>query len=171
MKERWKELTARLGQLVSETRGTPGARRILALAVLTCLAWGSGLFLQHRAHETEGRIPLAAARFASLAETAQAYRAAAPSSIPGKTRPNPADPLAAASETIDRLQIKDRLKGLSSSGRGVSLELEGLRQGETLSLVRELKKAQLTVLSAEIRALPFGGKRSLSVTLLLGGQP
>ncbi len=84
----------------------PGARRILALAVLTCLAWGSGLFLQHRAHETEGRIPLAAARFASLAETAQAYRAVAPSSIPGKTRPNPADPLAAASETIDRLQIK-----------------------------------------------------------------
>jgi hypothetical protein len=171
VKPDWKEYTARLRQSVLENRFTPGGRRLLILAVLVVLVWSLGLFLQHRARETESRIPLAAGRFASLAETAQAYRAAAPSRSPGNAPSNPADPLAAASETIDRLQIKDRLKSLSSSGRGISLELEGLGQKETLSLVRELKKARLTVTSAEIRALPLGGKRSLSVSLLLGGQP
>jgi|UPI0003B55B30 hypothetical protein len=169
--DRWKDFLPRLGQWISENRATQEGRRILALVILVFLAWGSALFLHFNARETESRIPLQAARFASLAETAQAYRAALPSRKQAESRTNAADPLAAASETIDRLRVKDRLKSLSSSTRGVSLELEGLGPEETVSLLRELKKAHLSVASAEIRALPVSGKRSLSVSLLLGGQP
>ncbi len=169
--DRWKDFLAPLGQWISANRATREGRRILALALLVFLVWGSAFFLHCNARETESRIPLLAARFASLAETAQAFRAALPSRKQAEARTNEADPLAAASETIDRLRVKDRLKSLSSSTRGVSIELEGLGQEETVSLVRELKKARLSVTSAEIRALPVGGKRSLSVSLLLGGQP
>lgn len=171
MKTLWKELIARLGPSASGDEATPRRTRILAMAVLVFFLWGTGLLLLYRARETESRIALAAARFSSLAKTSQAYRLLVPSRAAGKAISNPADPLAAASEAIDRLQVKDRLKSLSSSSRGVSIELEGLGQKETLSLIRELKKARLAVTAAEIRALPLGGKRSLSVTLLLGGQP
>jgi hypothetical protein len=67
--------------------------------------------------------------------------------------------------------MKSRLKSISGSNRGISLALEGLGQDEMIALARELEKAHLAILSAEIRALPVEGKRLLSLNLLLGGTP
>jgi hypothetical protein len=168
---RWEDLVRQAREWLVENRETPGGRRVLLLAVLVPLVWGIGVFLHFRAADITARIPLQASRFASLGEAAQAYRAIPLSQRQGNAAQAATDPLTAASEAVDRLKMKNRLKTLSSSNRGVSLGLEGLDQDELLTLVRELKRIRLPVTAAEIRALPIEGKRSLSVSLLLGGQP
>ncbi|MFA0889751.1 MAG: hypothetical protein ACC613_11785 [Synergistales bacterium] len=172
MTTRWKDIALQVREWFLENRGTPEGRKILLMTAMVPLLWGIGLFLHFSAIDLSARIPLQASRFAGLTEIAQAYR-----TIPlsqrqgGGSAQTTADPLTAASETVDRLKMKNRLKNLSSSNRGISLGLEGLDQNEMLALVRELKRIRLSVTAAEIRALPVDGKRKLSLSLLLGGQP
>ena len=144
---------------------------MIVIALLTLLAWGLGFVLLSWQADLENRASLQASRFSGLVEVSRAYRSLPPSQRQGNNGTTARDPLSAASEAVERLQMKSRLKNLSSSNRGISLSLEGLGQTEILALARELELARLAVLSAEIRALPVGGKRLLSVNLLLGGAP
>jgi biopolymer transport protein ExbB/TolQ len=171
MTDRWKNNFAQAMEWFMESRGNPEGRRVLLLALLSFLAWGLGLFFLSGEDEMASRVALQASRFANLVEVSQAYRALPPSQRDGSSPGSAKDPLSSASETIERLRMKNRLKGISGSNRGISLALEGLGQEEMITLARELEKARLAILSAEIRALPVEGKRLLSVNLLLGGTP
>ena len=171
MTSAWRSHLGQARDWLVDSRETPEGRRILVIGLLALLAWGLGLVFLSRHSDLENRASLQASRFSSLVEVSRAYRAIPVSQRPGNSGTTARDPLSAASEAIERLQMKSRLKNLSSSNRGISLSLEGLGQTELISLARELELARLVVVSAEIRALPIGGKRLLSVNLLLGGTP
>jgi|GEM_PF-1088213 len=171
MTDPWKNSFAQAREWFMESRGNPEGRAVLLLVLLSFLAWGLGLFFLSREGEMANRAALQASRFANLAEVSQAYRALPPSQRDGGSSVSAKDPLSSASETIERLRMKSRLKSISGSNRGISLALEGLGQDEMIALARELEKAHLAILSAEIRALPVEGKRLLSLNLLLGGTP
>lgn len=171
MTSAWRKHLEQAGEWFAESRETPERRRVLVIALLTLLAWGFGFVLLSWHGDLENRASLQASRFSSLVEVSRAYRALPLSQRQGGGGTTARDPLSAASDAVERLQMKNRLKNLSSSSRGISLNLEGLGQAEMLALARELERARLAVLSAEIRALPAGGKRLLSVNLLLGGTP
>lgn len=172
MTSAWRKHLEQASEWFAESRETPEGRRVLVLALLTLLAWGLGFVLLSWHGDLENRASLQASRFSSLVEVSRAYRALPLSQRQGGGDGITArDPLSAASDAVERLQMKSRLKSLSSSSRGISLSLEGLGQAEMLALARELELTRLAVLSAEIRSLPVGGKRLLSVNLLLGGTP
>lgn len=171
MTSAWRKHLEQASEWFAESRETPEGRRVLVLALLTLLAWGLGFVLLSWQRDLENRVSLQASRFSSLVEVSRAYRALPLSQRQGSDGATARDPLSAASDAVERLQMKSRLKNLSSSSRGISLSLEGLGQAEMLALARELELARLAVLSAEIRALPVGGKRLLSVNLMLGGTP
>jgi hypothetical protein len=171
MTRAWRKHLEQASEWFAESRETPEGRRVLVIALLTLLAWGLGFVLLSWHGDLENRASLQASRFSSLVEVSRAYRALPLSQRQGGDGTTARDPLSAASDAVERLQMKSRLKSLSSSSRGISLSLEGLGQAEMLALARELELARLAVLSAEIRALPVGGKRLLSVNLLLGGTP
>jgi hypothetical protein len=171
MTSAWRKPLEQARDWFAESRETPEGRQILVIALLAILAWGLGFVLLSRHGDLESRASMQASRFSSLVEVSRAYRSLPLSQLQGNNGPTARDPLSAASEAVERLQMKSRLKTLSSSSRGISLSLEGLGQAEILALARELELARLAVLSAEIRALPIGGKRLLSVNLLLGGTP
>jgi len=162
---------ARARQTLKNAMAEPGGRRLALLGGLAALAWIAGFAFLFMGRDLAERVQVQAARFSNLSAASRAYLALPPSR-PGTAENRQAgDPLALASETIEKLQLRDRLKNLSTSGQGVSLSLEGLGRRETLDLARELDRTRLTVVSAEIRALPVGGKRLLSVNLLLGAKP
>ncbi len=162
---------ARARETLGNALADPGGRRLALVGGLAALAWIAGFAFLLMGNGLAERVQIQAARFSNLSAVSRAYLALPPSRLGSSASRQAADPLALASETIEKLQLRDRLKNLSSSGQGVSLSLEGLGRREALDLARELDRSRLAVVSAEIRALPVGGKRVLSVNLLLGAKP
>lgn len=162
---------ARARETLHNALAAPGGRRLALVGALAALAWIAGIAFLLMGSDLAERVQVQAARFSSLSAVSRAYLALPPSQLGTAAARQAADPLALASETIEKLRLKDRLKTLSTSGQGVSLSLEGLGRREALDLARELDRSRLAVISAEIRALPSGGKRLLSVNLLLGARP
>jgi len=162
---------ARARQTLGNAMADPGGRRLALVGGLAALAWIAGFAFLLMGRDLPERVHVQAGRFSNLSAVSRAYLALPPSRTGTAGNRQEADPLAVASDTIEKLRLRDRLKSLSTSGQGVSLSLEGLGRRETLDLARELDRARLKVISAEIRALPVGGKRVLSVNLLLGAKP
>lgn len=170
MTNHWKTRLQQAREWLLESRKTPQGRRILATALLAFLAWAAGFLFLYQGRDLPNRVSLQASRFTSLVEVSRVYLSLPAAQRQGTKTPQSADPLSEASRIVERLGLKNRLKSISGSGQGVALQLEGLGQEELVELAKELDRAKLETLSAEVRVLPLGGQRKLSLNLLLGGR-
>nr|WP_321499738.1 type II secretion system protein GspM [uncultured Dethiosulfovibrio sp.] len=77
------------------------------------------------------------------------------------------DPIVVVSSLIGTMGLKDNLVQISSMSRGLNVQLGRMYMEKTLDFLDELEKRGLSVESAEVRAVPEGGARMLSLTLVV----
>lgn len=137
--------------------------------LLGILLWITAFVLVGKQQELTGRIELKERRFRDLVEVVRTFKAqpeqenAVRSGLPG-------DPLTVLSRLLEKVGIKDRLVQLSSASSGVSMQVERLYPGELGTLLQEVIRQGLPIMSCEIRAVPSGNERRLSCSLLVGGK-
>lgn len=156
------------GNSLRYVREHPECRRIGLFLVLGIMLWVSAVTLTGWQDELSGRITIKEKRYASLVDVIRTYRVQ-----PGEAETPEApkgDPLTVLSRLLDSVGIKDRLVQLSSASSGVSLQVDGLYPGELGTLLQEVMRLGLPILSCEIRAVPAGSERRLACSLLVGGR-
>lgn len=144
-------------------------RKIGLFLVLGIILWVTAFSLVSRQHELTGRIELKEKRFRDLVDVVRIFEAQ-PQPEKGIRPVLVGDPLTVLSRLLDKVGIKDRLVQLSSASSGVSMQVERLYPGELGTLIQEVIRQGLPILSCEIRAVPTGNERRLACSLLVGGK-
>ena len=157
-----KELKETLQDLRQDPEGRRASTALLLGLMLWCL--GGGLWLQVVAQR---EVTLQSRR--DLRElTDLAAQSLCLPKVNGSIAPE--DPISALTRAVGTLKLKDRMVQLASNPAGAVVQLDGLYGDECTALAQELIRAGLTVRTAELKALPYGKDRLLSVTLVVGGN-
>ncbi len=158
-----------LAPMLRYVREHQETRRLILFLLLGMLLWVTAFSFVGRQGELNGRIELKERRYADLVEVIRAYRAQ-PEARERTATESKGDPLTILSRLLEKVGIKDRLVQLSSASSGVSLQVEQLYPGELGTLLQEVLRQGLPILSCELRAVPAGDERRLTCSLLVGGQ-
>ena len=155
-----------LKEALLDLRQDPEGRRATSALLLGLLLWclGGGLWLQAA---TQREVTLQSRRDLRELTDLAAQSLCLPKTDAGAV---PEDPVSALSRAVDTLKLKDRMVQLASNPAGAVVQLDGLYGEECTALAQELIRAGLVVRTAELKALPFGKDRLLSVTLVVGGN-
>ena len=138
--------------------------RALALA-LAATPWLLALYLGNRAADLNSRLEGARARYAAMTETASrwlALPAAARQTQDRKTPP--ADSLATLTAAADATGLGDRVTRLGRDRDKTVFQAERLTGPDLQRLLSELDSRGIRVDGAEIKALPAGLGKTLSLT-------
>lgn len=142
-------------------------REILKPAlVILCAAilWIAGISIWSGTSGVESSIDLQQHRLDQLVEVIGRYRAM--SSVSGRPALTE-DPIVVVSSLVGTMGLKENLVQISSMNRGINVQLGRMYMEKALDFLVELDKRGLAVESAEIRAVPDGGFRLLSLTLVV----
>jgi hypothetical protein len=155
-----------LRPLIEYVKANRQAQRLALLSLAGFLLWMTALNLSGEVEALRSRMALQEDRFRRLAQVVRSYR----NEPHQETAPVPTgDILSSLSSLIDQVGIKDRLVQLSTGSTGATLQLERLYGEELATLLQELERRGLPLLSAELRSVPYGEARLFACSLLVGG--
>lgn len=136
-----------------------------AIAAISALVlWIGGISVWSGTSGQEASIALQQRRMDQLVSVISQYRA-----LSGEEERPPLteDPIVVVSSLVGTMGLKDNLVQISSMSRGLNVQLGRMYMDKALDFLIELDKRGLSVESAEIRAVPEGGARMLSLTLVV----
>ena len=136
----------------------PGARKTLIFIFIALFVWTAGMYFSSRAARIEMSYNFQQGRLVTLNELAVQYKQIAGergSSI--KTAAE--DLIPVFSQIVEEAGMRDRLLNISPTIRGVSVQMDRLYAEDLVTLLEELNKYGIRVLSSELRALPFQNRR------------
>ncbi|MCF4150751.1 hypothetical protein L2W58_02960 [Dethiosulfovibrio sp. F2B] len=138
--------------------------RPLLFMVLAFLLWVISFYVWSGISNLESKSKLNYARFEELTEVVRSYK-----NLPHREDRSsaPEDPMVVVSSLVESMGLKDNLIQISSLSKGVSVQLSRLYSEKTLSFIQELGKRGLSIESAEVRAVPEGAFRLLSISLII----
>ncbi|MBL3592879.1 MAG: hypothetical protein JMJ93_05130 [Synergistaceae bacterium] len=160
-------IEGRLRPLIDYIRGNRQAQRLALFAVLGLLLWMTAFHIFGQLSDLRSRMNLQEDRFRRLAQVVHKYRNEPQQEA---ARAPVGDVLSALSSLIDQVGIKERLVQLSTSSGGATLQLERLYGEELATLLQEMDRRGLPLLSAELRSVPYGEARLFACSLLVGGE-
>ncbi len=142
-------------------------REVFRPALMVLLAgalWLGGWTVWSGTSGVESSIALQQSRVDQLVEVIGQYR----SLSGGEEKPVlTEDPIVVVSSLVGTMGLKENLVQISSMNKGLNVQLGRMYMDKTLDFLLELDKRGLSVESAEIRAVPDGGARLLSLTLVV----
>ena len=145
---------------------SPEWRRLARVYLLAAAVWIALVFFLVRISETAIRITGDIGSGELIIGNALTYRA-----YPGTSKKTSsvreAEPLTVLSDIIDTLNLRERVQQLQANSSGVLVQLERVYGEELRELLLTLDSRGLQIKTAEIKALPSGDVRLLSITLLL----
>lgn len=137
----------------------PGAALLGAV-----LAWTAAFALWSGISGLESSAKVQEGRLRELLKVVRQYK-----SLPNREEKavSAEDPMVTVSSLVGTMGLRDNLVQISSLSKGLSVQLARMYMEKTLDFIGELEKRGLNVDSAEIRAMPDGDKRLLSLTLMV----
>jgi hypothetical protein len=138
-------------------------RGVFITCALALAVWGMVFAFAAGASSLNRQVSDAISSSDKILDYSMRYRALPRTSTNKRTAPE--EPLGVVSRTIDALKLRDRTQRLQSSSSGVSIQLERMFGGELTDFLAALENSGLDARTAEIRALPVGSVRLLSVSL------
>ena len=143
----------------------PGSVRLLAAALLALGVWAGVSLVSDRAGEAGSALAVQEGRYRTLSMLAAEYRAMAPGA---KTTTGDVDVPSVFAQVSERMGLGSRVNRISPDGRNQSVEINRLYAEELTELEKQLAARGVRFLSAEIRALPAGEERLLTVSAIIG---
>lgn len=151
---------------IGELREMPESRRLAVTYILAAMAWILLVFVLLQIFDASGKLGSAVSSSDQIINSAIKYK-----SLPskgGKTSSlQTGEPLTVLSEIVNTLGMRERMIQLQSNVSGIMMQIERLYGDELEEFLTTLESRGLIIKTAEIKALPVGGERLLSVTLLL----
>ncbi len=138
--------------------------RPILMALCAGMLWIAGWTVWTGTSGMESSIALQQNRLDQLVEVIEQYRAL--SDVEGRPALTE-DPIVVVSSLVGTMGLKENLVQISSMNKGLNVQLGRMYMDKALDFLVELDKRGLTVESAEIRAVPDGGARLLSLTLVV----
>ena len=145
----------------------PGARKTMFFILSAMLLWAVGMYFSSNAARIEQSYKFQQGRLVSLNELAVQYR-----QLVGERGSNiktaAEDLIPVFSQIVEEAGMRDRLLQISPMSRGVSVQMDRLYAEDLVSLLNELTKYGIRVLSSELRAMPFQSRRLFLLQAVLG---
>ena len=145
----------------------PGSVRFLAIALLALGVWAGVSLVSDWAGAAGSALAVQEGRYRTLSLLAGEYRAMAPGAG-AKNAGGPVDVPAVFAQVSERMGLGSRVNRISPDGRNQSVEINRLYAEELTELQKQLAARGVHFLSAEIRALPAGEERLLTVSAIIG---
>lgn len=138
--------------------------RLFILISLVCFLWLYGSMTWSSASSLKSKVTLQTRRMNSLIEVIERYKELPEAKNISSSNE---DPMVIISSLVDRMDLKDNLVQISALSKGVSVQLTRLYFKKSLAFLDQLSRKGLDVDSAELRYVPEGGKRMMSMTLIV----
>ncbi|MDR3280345.1 MAG: hypothetical protein LBT23_07520 [Synergistaceae bacterium] len=150
--------------LIREIASDREFRRPLAMCALAVFVWVVFFAIMASLLASTSRVGSDIASGGRVLDYAMKYRALPRKGIDAR---NTDDPLGALSQIVDALELRDRMRQLTSNQSGVLIQLDKIFGGEMREFLASAENRGLSIRTAEIRALPSGGGRALNATFML----
>ena len=134
---------------------------IAGLAVWAGVSWTSGLF-----YDASTVLTAQEGRHRSLLALVSEYRLLSPASK-GKAV-EAVDVQTVFAQVAERMALGSRVNRMTPDGKNYSIEVNRLYAEELTELIRELAARGVQFISAEVRALPAGSERLLTLSAVVG---
>ncbi|MDR3353661.1 MAG: hypothetical protein LBO21_01330 [Synergistaceae bacterium] len=147
---------------LSEIREMPDSRRLLGLVVLTVAVWAAAAALMFRIAGVNASLNESLESGDRIINAASVYRSY-PQKGPDQSRPAEKDPMSVITGIVQAMGIGERMS-IHSNPSGISVQLDRLYGSELREFLNIMESRGLKVRTAEIRALPRGEERLLSIS-------
>lgn len=152
-------------KLFEELKEMPEFRRISLLYIIGALLWICFIAILFQMSWSSGQLRSSVSAGGQIIGIASRVESGSPTQ-----QMTPAligEPLTVLTEIVNTLGLRERMVQLQSNVAGISLQFERIYGNELTEFLTTLDSRGLVIKNGEIKALPAGDERLLSVSLLL----
>ena len=143
-----------------------GSVKFLAAIIITLAVW-SGVSMVHTwASQSMNTLTAQQTRWRTLLMLADEYKSIAPENSQNVNRN--VDVPTVFAQVSERMQLGSRVNRISPDGRNQAVEINRLYVEEFEELQRELASRGVRFIAVELRALPAGSERLLTISAIIG---
>lgn len=142
-----------------------GSVKFLVVLILALSVWTGSLLVSDEAARNTNTLSSQQARFNTLLTLASEYKTLAPASASAQSNVDVASVFASVSE---RMELGSRVNRITPDGRNQAVEINRLYVEEFAQLQRQLSSRGVRFLAAEMRALPSGSERLMTISAIIG---
>lgn len=143
-----------------------GSVRLVAIGLLMLIAWAGVLVVGDWTTQSSNTLNLQQGRWRTLLILADEYKSLAPEQS-RRTNANVDVPTVFA-QVSERMALGSRVNRISPDGRNQAVEINRLYAEELAELQRQLASRGVRFIAVELRALPSGQERLMTVTAIIG---
>ena len=144
-----------------------GSVKFLAAVILTLAVWSGVSIVNNWVTQSNNTLTSQQTRWRTLLMLADEYKTLAPANNSGNINRNVDVPTVFA-QVSERMQLGSRVNRISPDGRNQAVEINRLYIEEFEELQRELASRGVRFIAVELRALPAGNERLLTISAIIG---
>ena len=145
----------------------PGSVKFLAAALLMLAVWGGVSFVYNRTEQSKTQLNTQQGRWRTLLMLADEYKSLSPNQRSNINNGN-VDVPAVFAQVSERMQLGSRVNRITPDGRNQSVEINRLYAEELAELQKQLASRGVRFIAAELRALPAGNERLMTLSAIIG---
>lgn len=145
----------------------PGSIKFIVVLLLTLIIWVGVMSVNGWTAQAQTGLNTQQSRWKTLLSLADEYKAIAPTSDNNNASQN-IDVPAVFAQVSERMQLGSRVNRITPDGRNQSIEINRLYAEELAEFQTLLAARGVRILAMELRALPAGRERLMTVTAIIG---
>ncbi|MBQ4470564.1 MAG: type II secretion system protein M [Synergistaceae bacterium] len=144
----------------------PGSIKFIVVLLLTLIIWVGVMSVNGWTAQAQTGLNTQQSRWKTLLMLADEYKAIAPTS--NNNANQNVDVPAVFAQVSERMQLGSRVNRITPDGRNQSIELNRLYAEELAEFQTLLAAKGVRIIAMELRALPAGRERLMTVTAIIG---
>ena len=153
----------------SVVRGeAPGSVKFLAVSLLMLAVWVGVSMVSNWSGQAQTNLSTQQGRWRTLLMLANEYKNLAPSARNNNNTNRNVDVPAVFAQVSERMQLDSRVNRITPDGRNQSVEINRLYLEELAELQQQLASRGVRFIAAELRALPAGNERLITISAIIG---
>ena len=146
----------------------PGSVKFIAVLLLTLIIWAGVLTINGWTAQAQTGLNTQQNRWKTLLTLADEYKSLAPSNNKDNNNANQnIDVPAVFAQVSERMELGSRVNRITPDGRNQSIEINRLYAEELAELQNLLSARGVRFIAMELRALPAGRERLMTVTAII----
>lgn len=143
-----------------------GSVRFIAAALMALIVWFGVLTVSGWTEQGTNTLTSQQGRWRTLLILGDEYKALAPNTQASTNRN--VDVAAVFAQVSERMELGSRVNRVTPDGRNQTVEINRLYAEELAELQRQLASRGVRFIAAELRALPAGRERLMTVSAIIG---
>ena len=145
----------------------PGSIKFIAVLISTLIIWVGVVTVNGWTAQAQTGLNTQQSRWKTLLMLADEYKAVAPSGSNSNVNQN-VDVPAVFAQVSEKMKLGSRVNRITPDGRNQSVEINRLYAEELAELQKLLAERGVKFIAMELRALPAGRERLMTVTAIIG---